>query len=432
MRRAITTAAVVALVCASAALAADSVILIRNGTVVPVAGEPIKGGDVLVENGTIARIGNGLQAPAGAQIIDATGLFVYPGFIDAFSSYGLGEIGAVAATQDGREIGRENPDLHAAWAITPDTVHINVSRLNGTTTSLVAPSGGTFPGQTAIIKMAGWTFPEMALREVGPALINFPTTPKPQGEAAITTEEKPKVDVAAKLIERISTYLDEARNYWRLKDAVAKDPSLAPPAHNPKLEALKPVLDGVQPVILTVEKAKDIELAIKFAKDQKLKVILHGCAQGFQVAAKIKEAGLPVIVDDLYAGPVEFEDGYDAAWANVATMAKAGVTLCFSSGSALTGKDMPTFAARAVAFGMDHDEAIRALTLNPARVLGVADRIGSLEVGKDADLFLTTGDPLQITSVVKVMLINGHPVELKDNWWDAQADKWGARPAPTT
>lgn len=432
MKTRLALVAVVALGLSTAPAAGAPPILIRNGHLVPVVGEPIAGGDILVQDGRIAAIGVGLVAPPDARVIDATGLFVYPGFIDAFSTFGLEEISSIAATRDSRELGRDNPELHAAWAINPDTVHIAVSRLNGTTAALVAPAGGTFPGQAALIKMNGWTLPEMLLAEAAATLINFPTTPRPPGEAAIATEEKPKVDLAAKLVERIAGTLDDARAYRRLKDAARRDPALSPPPFNPKYEALQPVLDGERPVIITVEKAKDIELALSFAAQQKLRVILHGCAQGYRVASAIKAAGVPVIVDDLYTGPSEYEDGYDGAWTNVAAMAREGVTLCFSSGSALNGKDLPTFAARAVAFGMDRNEAIRALTINPARVLGVAHRLGSLEVGKDADLFLTSGDPLQITSVVQTMLIGGEVVDLDANWWNELYERWSARPRPAS
>ncbi len=413
---------------AATAPAATRTICITNGHLVPVVGEPIPNGDILIEDGRIAAIGVDLDVPPDAEIIDATGLFVYPGFIDAFSTFGLEEIGSIAATRDTRELGRENPELRASWAINPDTVHIATSRLNGTTAALVAPAGGTFPGQAALIKMHGWTLPEMLVADGVAAIITFPTTPKPPGEAAIATAEKPKVDLAAKLIERIAAFLGEAERYLRRREAARRDPSLPPPPYAPKYEALRGVLDGTQPVIITVEKAKDIELALAFAREHKLRLILHGCAQGYRVAAAIRDAGVPVIVDDLYSGPSEYEDGYDGAWTNVAALAREGVTVCFSSGSALTGKDLPTFAARAVAFGMDRDEAIRALTINPARVLGVADRLGSLEVGKDADLFLTTGDPLQITSEVRVMLIGGEVVDLDANWWNELYQKWSRRP----
>ncbi len=403
-------------------------ILIKKATLVPVVGEALESGDLLIENGKIAALGKDITAPAGTKIIDASGKFVYPGFIDGYSHFGLAEIGAFASTVDIRELGKENPELKVAWAINPHSVHIRTSRINGTTSALVAPSGGTFPGLSALIKMDGWTFPEMSVKEVATSFINFPITPRPPRGARLGPQRETKLDVTAKLVEKIKDYLKEARHYLELKKLAAEDPSQTPPELNQKYEALAPVLDGTLPVIISVEKAKDIELAIKFVKEEKLKAIFRGCAQGFRVATKIKKAGIPVIIENLYRGPSEPEDGYDAPYRNVAEMAKAGVMICFSSGSdPSVGKDLPYHAARAVAFGLDHEEALKALTINPAQIFGVDDRLGSLEVGKDADLFITTGNPLDLRSKVTHLFINGKEIDLA-NWWQNLYEKWKTRP----
>lgn len=402
--------------------------LITNGTIVPVEGEIISNGDLLIENGRIVAIGEEISDTEGAKVIDASGMYVYPGFIDAYSRFGLMEIAAIASTVDTRELGKENPELKVAWAINPHSVHIKTSRINGTTTALVASSGGTFPGISALIKMDGWTVEEMSINETATSLINFPMTPRPPRGARLSTRKESKVDVTSKLVDKIKEYLDEVRHYDKLKKMAAEDPSLIAPELIPKYEALIPVLDGTLPVILSVEKAKDIELAVKFVKEEKIKAIFRGCVQGFKVADKIKEAGIPVIIDELYRGPSEPEDGYDAPFRNVVELARTGITICFSSGSdPSTGKDLSYHAARAVAFGLDRDEAIKALTINPARIFGIDDRVGSLKVGKDADLFITTGDPLDIRSEIKHLFINGKDLELS-NWWEDLYEKWKARP----
>ncbi len=208
----------------------------------------------------------------------------------------------------------------------------------------------------------------------------------------------------------------------------ADDPAVDVPHTNPKYEALAPVFDGTLPVIISLEKAKDIELAIKFVQEEKINAIFRGCVQGYKVADKIKEAGIPVIIDDLYRGPTEPEDGYDAPFRNVVELAKAGVLICFSSGpDPATGKDLPYHAARAVAFGLPKEEAIKALTINPAKILGINERVGSLKVGKDADLFITTGDPLDIRSEVKHLFIDGKDLDLS-NWWESLYNNWRKRP----
>jgi imidazolonepropionase-like amidohydrolase len=402
-------------------------ILIKNGTIIPVSGPILEHSSLLIENGKIAAVGKDVPAADGALVIDATGLYVYPGFIDGFSHFGLAEIGAIASTVDVREMGKENPEVRTAWAINPHSVHFGTSRINGTTAALVAPQGSTFPGMTALVKMDGWTFPEMQVKEVATSMINFPITPRPPAEG-VSAQQETKVDVTSKLVEKIKDYLNEARRYLKLKQAAAQNPGLLPPPPDPKYEALAPVLDGTLPVIISVEKAKDIELAIRFVQEQKLKAIFRGCAQGFKVADKIKAAGIPVIIDSLYVGPSEPEDGYDAPYRNVVELAKAGVTICFSSGEdPALGKDLTYHAAKAVAFGLDRTEAIKALTINPAKIFGVESRMGTIETGKDADLFITTGDPLDAKSDVKHLFINGRHTDMV-NWWESLYKKWTSRP----
>lgn len=403
-------------------------ILIKDGTIVPVEGEILQKGDLLIENGKIAVIEEDISAPAGAKVIDASGMFVYPGFIDGYSHYGLMEIGAIASTVDIRELGKENPELLVAWAINPHSTHIKTGRINGTTTALVAPAGGTFSGISAIIKMDGWTFQEMVVKEKATSFINFPVSPRPTRGARLGPRRESKIDVTAKLVEKIKEYLTEARYHLKLKKLAAEDSAIDPPNINPKYEALAPVFEGTLPVIISLEKAEDIELAIKFVQEEKIKAIFRGCAQGYKVADKIKEAGIPVIIDDLYRGPTEPEDGYDAPFRNVGELAKAGVMICFSSGpDPSIGKDLPHHAARAVAFGLPKEEAVKALTINPAKILGIDDRVGSLKVGKDADLFITTGDPLDIRSEVKHLFINGKDLDLS-NWWESLYNNWKKRP----
>ena len=402
-------------------------LFIKNATIVPVVGEKIENGSILVRDGKIQAVGKDLQAPAEAKVIDASGLFVYPGFIDSYSHFGLAEIGAIPSTTDYREMGKENPELRVAWAVNPHSVHFGTGRVTGTTTALVAPAGGTFPGISALIKMDGWTFPEMAVKEVATSFINFPMTPRPPREGVAAQKEAAE-EVTSKLVEKIRDYLKEARRYLELKRLAASDPSVKPPETNAKYEALGPVLEGNLPVIISVEKAKDIELAIKFVQEEKLKAIFRGCAQGYKVAEKIKEAGIPVIIDSLYVGPSEPEDGYDAPYRNVVELAKAGVLISFSSGDdPAQGKDLPYHAAKAVAFGLPHDEALRALTINPAKIFGVDNRLGSIEKGKDADLIIATGDPLDIRTEVKQLIINGRTIDMS-NWWETLYQKFKGRP----
>jgi imidazolonepropionase-like amidohydrolase len=427
----VSVAAVVTIISAPAAVisaqAGPGRLFIKNATIVPVVGESIEGGSILIAGGKIKAVGKALEVPADCQVIDASGMFVYPGFIDSYSRFGLAEIGAIPSTTDFREMGRENPELRVAWAINPHSVHFGTGRITGTTTALVAPAGGTFPGISALVKMDGWTLPEMAVKEAATSFINFPMTPRPPKEGVAAQKEAAE-DVTSKLVDKIRDYLKEARRYGQLKKLAAADPSVKAPDYNAKYEALEPVLAGTLPVIISVEKAKDIELAIKFVREEKLKAVFRGCAQGFKVADKIKQSGIPVIIDGLYTGPSEPEDGYDAPYRNVVELARAGVQIAFSSGDdPAQGKDLPYHAAKAVAFGLPRKEAIKALTINPAQLFGVADRLGSIEAGKDADLMIVAGDPLDAKTEVKQLVINGHAIDMS-NWWETLYDKFSKRP----
>ena len=252
-----TTITLVLILLASAAILSSqpnqAKLFIKNATIVPVVGERIEGGSILVEDGKIKAVGKALQAPAGAQVIDATGMFVYPGFIDSYSHFGLSEIGAIPSTTDYREMGKENPELRVAWAINPHSVHFGTGRVTGTTTALVAPAGGTFPGISALIKMDGWSFPEMTVKETATSFINFPMTPRPVGEGG-TVQKEAKEDVTSKLVEKIRDYLKEARRYLELRKLAAADPGVKAPQYNAKYEALGLALDGTLPVIISVEK----------------------------------------------------------------------------------------------------------------------------------------------------------------------------------
>lgn len=427
-KRALIGVAVLVLSCLLTIADEQGIILIKNATIVPVTSEKIEGASLLIKDGKIAALGKEIEETPGAKVIDASGMFVYPGFIDGYTSIGLSEISAIPSTVDIRELGQYNPELRAAWAINPHSVHFAISRINGTTAVLVAPGGGIFPGLSALVKMDGWTFPEMAVKDVATSLINFPITPKLPRGSRLAKREEAKAEVTSKLVEKIKDYLKDVRQYSKLKKLADSDAKITPPKTNLKFEALEPVVDGTLPVIIAVEKAKDVELAIKFVQEEKLNAIFRGCAQGFKVADKIKEAGIPVILNDLYADPSEPEDGYDAPFRNVVELSRAGVFLCFSSGGdPAIAKDLPYHAARAVAFGLDHDEAIKALTINPAKIFGVNDRLGSLEVGKDADLFISTGDPLDLRQKVKHLFINGKEIDLS-NWWVELEKKWKQRP----
>ncbi len=396
---------------------ASEKIFIKNATIFPVTSEKIENGSILIENGKIKSLGKDIAIPEGARIIDAEGKYIYPGFIDGFTHLGLIEISSIPSTVDVQEIGKFNPELRVAWAINPHSVHFATSRINGTTTAHVSPRGGTMSGLTAIVKMEGKTFPEMALKEVAASVINFPVAPRfRSGEGGVSPETQEAV--ATKLVEELKNYFKDARKYIEMKKLSKSNPSITPPPVNRKFEALEPVLNGEIPVIISVDKFQDIELAIKFVEEEKIKAIFKGCSEAYKVADKIRKAGIPLILGDFYAFPSQPEDGYDSIFLNPLKLSQAGVLFCFSSGgSPAIAKDLTYHPARAVAFGLEHSKAIQALTINPAKIFGIDNRVGSLEPGKDADLFICDGDPLDIRTKITHIFINGRELNLS-NWWD--------------
>jgi imidazolonepropionase-like amidohydrolase len=211
----------------------EDVYLIKNATIFPVEEEPLENADLLIQGGKIVAMGTDLPVTENAKIIDASGLFVYPGFIDAHTHLGLSEVSAISSTVDIREMGKENPELKVAWAINPHSVHFKTSRINGTTMALVAPSGGTYPGMSALVKMDGWTIDDMLVKEVATSLINFPMSPRQVRGSRMGPQTQSKVDVTSKLVEKIQEYLNEVRHYLKLRKQAADNPSLKAPDLNP-------------------------------------------------------------------------------------------------------------------------------------------------------------------------------------------------------
>ena len=385
----------------------DSVCLaIRGVRIVPVVGAVIPKGTILIRGGRIEAVGVNPKVPADARIIEAEGLSAYPGMIDACTSLGLVELSNVAATADVSEIGAINPQLKAVEAVKPDSVHIPIARAAGITVAHVVPQGAFVAGQSGLIRLNGRIPRDLVVRESVAMRIQFQAPPQYVGGKIIPGN-------TAKIAKELKDLLDKARLYRKLRAATA-------PARgereefNEALEFLGPVVEGALPVMLAVESREDIEGAIRFVKEERLKAILFGAPQAWKVADKIKAAGLPIILDSLYAFPGDWEDGYDALYRNASILYKAGVPFAFSSNRYLPPfcTDLPDQASKAVAFGLDPEEALRAVTIRPAEILGVAGLMGSLEAGKAANIVLTDGDLLDRRTAIKRVFIDGRSVDL--------------------
>ena len=422
------------------AAADDDSFLIRGATVHPVASAEIQNGSVLVQNGKIVGIGRNIAAPKGTRIVEGKGLHVYPGMIDSATEMGLSEIGAVRESVDVGEIGKFDPQLRAEIAINPSSEHIPVTRANGITSVIAMPmsagGGGGFgrggggsiiTGQAALVHLDGWTWEEMEIKKSAGMGMRFPIIPAINGRfggfdfPGAKTFTESKKDYEAELRE-LKEFFENARRYQKAKAAKEKGFQT-----DLKYEAMLPVLEGKEPLIIMASRERAIRDAVQFADQQKVRVIIADPRELGKMGTELKSRNIPAILGPTLALPLHEDDPYDAAYTLPDQFYKAGVKFAFGSFDNQFARDLPYQAAMAVAFGLPVDEAVKAVTLNAAQIWGVADRIGSIEEGKSADLMVTDGDPLEAKTQVKLLYIKGKTVDL-DNRHKRLYEKYLNRP----
>ncbi|MBX7164726.1 MAG: amidohydrolase family protein [Pirellulales bacterium] len=386
--------------------------VLRNATIVPVVGEPVEHGTLVVAGGKIEAIaGAEYQAPSDAVEIDLAGLSIYPGMINAGGALGLVEIGSIEETHDYAEGGEFNADLRASIAVHPDSELIPVTRANGVLTVLTQPTGGRISGQSVLMNLAGWIPPEMAVVDPLALHVNFPSGLYKPGSVGQKSDEQQE---ASKQIEALREQFTRSLQYDELVKQAAAAGQL-PPVPDPPLAALIPYAHGERPVVIHADLHGDILAAIEFAQGLKLKWILADAQEAWKCAAAIKAAGVPVILGPSMQLPGGEFDPYDAPYANAARLHEAGIPFCIKAvengpGSGTAARNLPYQAAMAVAYGLPEAEGLKAVTLYPAQILGAADKLGSLEVGKLANLIITDGNPLQPGTDVKWLFIGGKPL----------------------
>lgn len=397
---------------------------IRNARIVTVSGANIENGTVVIRDGKIVAVGTSVDVPSGAQVIDARGLSVYPGMIDAGTSMGLVEVGQGAAgTVDTSEVGDFNPNAKAIIAINPYSAHIAVTRVDGVTNALSLPLGGLISGQSALINLVGTTPLEMAVVPDATLVINYPRTTAGGGGGGFFAQQPVSLTealaTANRQIEQIRKLLRDAEAYGRARDAYAKDATLPRPNQNLVLEALVPYVRGERPAIFRAARESEIRGAIKFAEEMKLKPIILGGSDAAKVASLLKEKSVPVILTNILDLPIREDDFYDTLYESAAKLSQAGVPFCISSGdNGANVRNLPYYAGMAAAFGLPQAEALKAVTLYPARILNVADRLGSIEVGKMANLVVTDGDLLETRTHVRHLFIDGRQIPLSSRHTD--------------
>lgn len=387
----------------------DGPIAIRGATIYPVSGPPIPNGTVVIEQGRIRAVGqNGSAAiPPQATIIPGEGLHLYPGMIDAGTVLGLAELESARETQDYREGGDFQPDLRAGVAVNADSELIPVTRANGVTTVVTRPTGGVVAGQGALINLAGWTPREMAVMDPIALFVEFPAPPRfsfgDRDQSAFLGRGLAKKQRDEK-VRRLRELFAQAMAY----DAGRKSGHAAA---NPRLEAVVPYARGERPVVIQAYRKPEIMEAVKLADDLKLKVVLSGATDAWRVVDELKKRDVPVVVGPVMSLPTDREDRFDSAYSNPAKLHAAGVRFCIRTNGGSNVRNLPYEAAMAVSYGLPADDGLKSVTLYPAQILGVADQLGTIDVGKRANLVLTTGDLLQVTSQVQAVFIDGRPLE---------------------
>jgi imidazolonepropionase-like amidohydrolase len=389
-------------------------VAIRNATIVPVTSAPITRGTIVFANGVITAIGANVDIPAGATVIDGSGLSVYPGLIDSGSSVGLIETDSVAGSVDTTELGELNANAMAAVAINPHSELIPVTRVNGVTHVVSTPEGGIISGQSALIQLAGWTPPEMVVKAPlamnirFPQLRGSPLVDVPQDEEG----EKDRRKSYTEQIDRLRDLFRDARAYAKAAAARTSDPKVRRFDRDLILEALVPVVEGREPVMMHANQARDIKAALEFADEFELKVILAGAHDVARVLPELKKRNVPVILGPILALPAREDDPYDLLFSNAKTLYDNGIRFAIQSAESHNTRNLPYHAASCAAFGLPKEEALKAVTIYPAQIFGVADRLGSLEVGKQANVIVTDGDPLEIRTSVERVFIAGEDIPM--------------------
>lgn len=381
--------------------ASDRPVVLTGGTIYPVAGEPIENGTLIFSDGKIVAMGTKIKMSEGAQVIDVTGKRIYPALIACGTQLGLVEIGAVRATRDQREVGDVNPNVRAEVSVNPDSEIIPVTRANGIGLAMSVPQGGLMSGSSALLRLDGWTWEELTFEAPTGVHVNWPgmRTEVPGDDDATKKRRKSRDENLAKL----RAMFEAARAYGARRDGEEVDL---------RCEALLPVVERKIPAFFHAGNERDIRAAIAFAAEMKIRAVIVGGREAPRVAKELKAADVAVIYGPVHALPGGRDADYDEVFAGPARLHEAGVKFAIAGFETSSCRNLPYHAATAAAYGLPPEEALRSITLSPAEILGVGDRVGSLVEGHQATLIVTDGDPLEITTNVERMWIDGRAVDL--------------------
>jgi imidazolonepropionase-like amidohydrolase len=419
---------------AASSPAAAQTYAITGAKIYTLAGPPIASGTVVIQNGKITAVGANVRVPSGAQVISARGLQVYPGIFNAVSELGLVEVPqGMPGSVDDNELGTFNPQLVAASAILVESEHIPVTRFTGVTHTMTVPglsSGAVFSGQGSVIHLAGWVIEELLIRKSTVMAVNWPSLRVGGGgfggfggqqqQRRTFTEIRQEYD---RRVAEIEDWLERARHYAQ----ATEKGSAANFTRDLKLEALVPVVKGQLPLLVNTNDARDIRNAIEFAEKHKLRIVIAGGRDAWKIKDFLKQKNVGVILGATQALPSNEDEPYDKPLTRAGELAAAGVKIAFGTFDTQFARNLPFEAANAVPFGLPWEEALKAITIHPAQLLGLDKELGTIETGKIGNLIVTTGDPLEYRSEVRYVFINGKPASL-DNKHKQLYEKYRNRP----
>jgi imidazolonepropionase-like amidohydrolase len=388
-------------------------IALTGGTIHTITNGVIQNGIIVFANGVITAVGADVAVPAGARRIDVSGRHIYPGLIDGYSAMGLQEIGAVDVTNDTNELGDFNPNVRAEVAVNPESRHIGTARSNGVLVTLTTPAGGIVSGLTAALMLDGWTWETMTLKSGAALNVNWPDPDDDEDDEDNEDDEGDEGDSDR------PDYADQIRG---LRDMFAtarayRDAQASGTAHDTdsRWQAMVPVVNGEIPVVVSASNVQQIQDAIAWAEAEGVRLVLRGGEDALYVADHLAAKQIPVLLTSVMDGPNRSWESYDGNYGLPARLHEKGVRFAITGGSSAPYTHrLPYEAGVSVAFGLPVDEALRAVTIYPARIMGIADRVGSLETGKDATLLITSGNPLDFTASIEQAYVQGREIDMLD------------------
>jgi len=389
-------------------------IVITNATIHVGNGEVINNGSIVIVEGKITAVGTNVTAPANAKTVDAQGKQVYPGLILANSNLGLVEVNSVRATSDVREIGEMNASIRSIVAYNAESKVINTLRPNGVLLANIAPEGGMVSGSSSVVQLDAWNWEDAAYKMDNgihfnmPSLIARPRGARGGGRGAQEAPGSDPVKEALEKIDGFKSFLREAKAYNSLK---------APDETNLKYAAFKGLFDRSKKFYVHASTVKQILVAIDLAKEFNLDMVIVGGEDSWQVAGLLKQNNVAVILSSPHSLPILPDDDVDQPYKTPAMLQKAGVSFAINDDDGQTrGRNLPFIAGTAVAYGLTKEQALAAISSNAAKILGVGDKTGSIEVGKDANIIISEGDILDMkTNLVTKAFIQGREISLENH-----------------